>query len=213
MNRRSMLSGIILLFLSVINLVSCSNEVKLGDEIKIAKVTVSAQTGFYKSGDVVENIPIEGMKIKESEDSGWNIVPFSSILDFIYEKGYDYELLTEKTTSADSSSIKYKLIKLLKKEKAIGDTKMIKVYISGQTGLYKSGDLTQDIPSIEGMKMKEDEKSDWYVVPFNKIMDFEYKKGYNYKLLVEKTSIIDTQIYVDNTTYKLIEILSKEKSE
>lgn len=211
MKRRSMLSGIVLLFLSVINFVSCSNEVELGDEIKIIKITVSAQTGFYKSGDVTQDIPIEGMNIKEGEKNDWYVIPFSSISDFKYEEGYDYELLVEKVIPADSSSLKYKLIKLLKKEKAIGDTKMIEVYISDQTGLYKSGDLTQDIPSIEGMRIKEGEKNDWYVVPFNKIIGFKYKKGYSYKLLVEKTALIDVPIYINSITYKLMEILSMEK--
>lgn len=211
MKRKSMLSSIVLLFLSVINLISCSNGVELGDKMEIIKITVSAQTGFYKSGDVTEDIPIEGIKIKEDNKNNWHVLPFSSISDFKYEKGYDYELLVEKAISANSNCLKYKLIKLLKKEKAIGDTKMIEVYISDQIGLYKSGDLTQDIPSIEGMRMKEGEKNDWYVVPFNKITDFEYKKGYNYKLLVEKTTLINIPIYINSTTYKLIKILSMEK--
>lgn len=124
MNRKNVLSGIVLLFLAVINFTSCSNEVKLGDEMKIVKIIVSAQTGFYKSGD-----------------------------------------------------------------------------------------LTQDIPSIEGMQMKEDGNDNWHVVPFDKITGFEYKKGYNYKLLVEKTVLLDMPAYVGGTTYKLIEVLSMRRKE
>lgn len=91
--------------------------------------------------------------------------------------------------------------------------KTIKIIVSAQTGLYKSSDLTQDIPSIEGMKIKEEGKDDWYVVPFDKITDFKYQKGYSYKLLVEEKSIIDIPIYVGSTTYKLIEVLSMKKGE
>lgn len=90
---------------------------------------------------------------------------------------------------------------------------IIKIIISAQTGLHKSSDITQDMPSIEGMKMKEDGKADWYVVPFDKITDFSYQKGYSYELLVEKRAIIDIPIYVGSTTYKLIEVLSMKKGE
>lgn len=213
MKRESILAGAILLFLSVINFTSCSNDVEIGNKPEIIKIIVSAQTGFYKSGDFTEDIPIEGMKIKESKNDDWDIIPFGKISDFEYEKGYNYELLVERTTSALISDPNYKLIKLLDKQKAIENKKMVEIYISAQTGLYKSSDLTQDIPSIEGMKIKEDGKDGWYVVPFDKITDFEYQKGYSYKLLVEKTSVIDIPIYVGSTTYKVIEVLSMKKGE
>lgn len=213
MKNRKILFGIFIVFLSAISFISCSNEVQFDNDTETIKIFVSAQTGFYKSGDITEDVPIEGMKIKESEKNDWDVVPFNKISNFIYEKGYDYELLVEKTTSTNPGNIRYKLIKLLNKQKETGNIKIIELHISAQTGLYKDGDLTQEIPSIEGMKIKEGEENDWYVVPFNKITGFEYEKGYSYKLLVERTTLIDMPIYINKTTYKLIKILSREKSE
>lgn len=48
------------------------------------------------------------------------------------------------------------------------------------------------------------------VVPFNAITDFEYEKGYNYQLLVEKTILTNPAKPTCNTIYKLVEVLSKE---
>lgn len=209
MKNRNMLHKILFLFFCIIGLSNCSSELGTEKNIQTTKLFVSAQTGFYKWGDFTEDVPTEGMKIKETENDDWSIVPFNQIANFEYEKGYDYELLVEKIASTDSNNYRYKLIKLLDKQKATGETKTVQIYISAETGLYKSGDLTQDIPSIEGMKIREIEDDDWNVVPFNKIAGFNYEKGYNYKLLVEKTTIIDKPIYVNSTTYQLIEVLSK----
>ncbi|WP_410519950.1 DUF4377 domain-containing protein [Bacteroides ovatus] len=47
-------------------------------------------------------------------------------------------------------------------------------------------------------------------MPFNKITGFEYEKGYEYELLVEKTVLENSSITDYNTIYRLIEILLKK---
>ena len=63
------------------------------------------------------------------------------------------------------------------------DTKITKLFVSAETGLYKSGDLTQDIPSFEGMKIKEAENRDWNVVPYGcfKVSNKNFRKTKNNK--------------------------------
>lgn len=65
-------------------------------------------------------------------------------------------------------------------------TENIKLYVSAETDYYKSGDVTQDIPSYEGIQIKEARSEDWLIKPNSIIEGFAYKKGYEYELLVHK---------------------------
>lgn len=57
---------------------------------------VSAEVGFYKWGNITQDIPSPGMKIREKTEDGWSVVPFNRISGFQYEKGYDYKLSVKK---------------------------------------------------------------------------------------------------------------------
>lgn len=48
-------------------------------------------------------------------------------------------------------------------------------------------------------------------LPFGGIENFEYEKGYEYKLLVQKSYIKNPPMDSGNERYTLVEILSKEK--
>lgn len=61
------------------------------------------------------------MLIREKNESKWTYVNFTYIGGFTYEKGYEYELLVNKTTIAnppqDAGNVKYELIKVISQTK------------------------------------------------------------------------------------------------
>ena len=70
--------------------------------------------------------PMKCLMIKNSTEKDWTYF-YDHIDGFNYEAGYEYELLVQKSTienpAADASSEKYRLIKILKKEKKQSDLK------------------------------------------------------------------------------------------
>ena len=99
---------------------SCLEEEGDQDKVEEIILNVSAETSFYYDlfDDKREN-PIEGMLIQERGSNHWECIHFQEIDGFTYEKGYDYELLVEKTTLAnppqDGSNVRYSLIKIIEK--------------------------------------------------------------------------------------------------
>lgn len=67
----------------------------------------------------------------------------------------------------------------------------------------------EGIPS-EGMMVKEDGKKDWNPMYLWEIEGFEYVRGFEYHLKVEKTHLVDPPQDASSVKYKLIEILSEE---
>lgn len=201
----------ILLALFTIGFSNCQNNDELQDKIEKVIMNISAETSIFQPWG--SSIPVECMLAREERQTEYTKMSLLSIADFDYEKGYEYRLLVEKRTlanpPADGSSISYKLIEVLSKEEAAGEKETVHIFVSAETGYYRCGDVTEDIPQ-EGMRIRENEIEDWVTVPFYKIKGFEYEKGYDYKLLVVKT-FLDNPVITDyNTLYRLIEILSKE---
>lgn len=203
----------LLLFICPISFSCCQNNDELYDSIEKMKVYIPAGTNIYLP--LGATVPMEYMFVKEEKQSEYLKMDLFSIVDFTYEKGYEYNLIIEKKTlalpSTDRSNISYKLIQILSKEEAVGKKRVIDFFVSAETGYYKCGDVTQDIPQ-EGMRGREDESLDWKILPFNKIANFDYEKGYNYKLLVEETTLDHPVIANDSKIYRLIDVLSKERS-
>lgn len=87
-------------------------------------LSVSSEIGNYKWGDITQDIPSHGMKIKEGTSNEWVVVPFNKIDGFDYEMGYDYELSVEKITlpiNQDESNwqtTQYVLIDIISKKKS-----------------------------------------------------------------------------------------------
>lgn len=99
---------------------SCLEEEGDQDKVEEIILNVSAETSFYYDlFDAKRENPIEGMLIQERGSNHWECIHFQKIDGFTYEKGYDYELLVEKTTLAnppqDGSNVRYSLIKIIEK--------------------------------------------------------------------------------------------------
>ena len=113
---------LILLFCVSVVLYSCTlPEYDDGvEKDKVERVTmyVASEPGSYIewTGD-----EYEGLCYKEKGWTEWSCYYFEYISGFTYERGYEYELLVEKTTLAnppqDDSNVRYKLIKIVSKVK------------------------------------------------------------------------------------------------
>lgn len=86
---------------------------------------VSAEIGSYKWGNITQDTPSPGMKIREKTEEEWTVVPFNKISGFEYERGYDYKLsvkkieLSDKAINEDWQTTQYVLQEVLSKVKSI----------------------------------------------------------------------------------------------
>lgn len=213
MKKRVTQSVLLVWLLATSSLFSCSNDIELGGEPQTIKLFVSGLPHLAMNENPTGNRFVDSMRIKETENSEWELVPMDKITDFDFEYGYDKELLVEKSISTNESITKYKLIEVLNRQKSVEETKTIQIDVSPETGLHRSADLTEDMPSIEGMKVRVSGESDWWVIPFGQIRGFEYIKGYSYKLLIERTEFYDGPIFYLSTNCKLLEVVSMERAE
>lgn len=83
---------------------------------------------------------------------------------------------------------------------------MIEMYVSAETKSYPASEF---FPAIEYLWVKEKKESEYTLLCFGEIRGFQYEKGYEYKLLVEKTILANPPADGSNVQYRLIEILSK----
>lgn len=86
----------------------------------------------------------------------------------------------------------------------------IKMLISAETGTYQPWGSEG---SIDCMLVKEEHESEYKTLSFQGISNFDYEKGYEYALLVEKRTLITPPADGSNIAYKLMEILSNAKVE
>lgn len=82
--------GILVLFLCIMNLTSCDDDIPQ-DKIDIIKMFVSAETGTYQPWGASE--PVEGMLIKEENESEYKALGFQGIEGLECEKGYEYLII------------------------------------------------------------------------------------------------------------------------
>ena len=83
----------------------------------------------------------------------------------------------------------------------------VTMYVASEPGTYI--EWTGD--EYEGLCYKEKGWTDWSCYYFEYISGFTYERGYEYELLVEKTTLANPYADGGYVEYKLIEIVSKEK--
>lgn len=82
----------------------------------------------------------------------------------------------------------------------------IKLFVSAETSSYiPSG---SSLP-IGCLLVKEENDSEYKKLDFSGITGFEYEHGYEYELLVEKTTLAEPPADASNITYRLKEIISQ----
>lgn len=84
----------------------------------------------------------------------------------------------------------------------------IKLYVSAETETYTP--WVSDTP-VECMLVKEEGNSSYSKLPFNGIEGFVYKKGFEYTLKVEKTTLANPPADDSDVRYKLIEIITEQE--
>lgn len=120
MRRRKLFKVVLFFSFCMFCMTSCLNDDEVKDKIENIKMYVSSETGeYFPVYDL--DIRKEGMKVREEKDKDWDVIPFSKIDGFEYERGYEYVLEVKKTILAnppmDGSNLKYELIKVVSKDK------------------------------------------------------------------------------------------------
>ena len=87
----------------------------------------------------------------------------------------------------------------------------VMLYVSAETGIYYDLFDTERLHLLEGMQIKEKGATYWNCVPFFTITGFSYEKGYEYELLVKKTTIANPPQDATNVNYELIRVVSQQK--
>lgn len=82
----------------------------------------------------------------------------------------------------------------------------ITLYVSAETGTYQP--WGSESP-IECMLVKEEGSDQFQPLAFEGIDGFTYEKGYDYTLLVEKTTLANPPADASSVTYKLLRIVEK----
>lgn len=86
----------------------------------------------------------------------------------------------------------------------------ITLYVSAETSTYQ---IVPGNEYVEGMQIQEKGATYWECVHFQTITGFTYEKGYEYELLVKKTTLANPPQDASNVRYELIRIVSQKKKE
>ena len=86
-------------------------------------------------------------------------------------------------------------------------TETVKIFLLSETNRIQN----EDIENHEYILAKEENQVDFQEINISAIEGFHYEKGYEYELLVEKKTLVNTNFDNNQTKYKLIELISKNK--
>ncbi|MBR1401794.1 MAG: DUF4377 domain-containing protein [Prevotella sp.] len=86
----------------------------------------------------------------------------------------------------------------------------VTLYVSAETGTYSPLMYIGD--PFEGMQIREKGESRWVCVAFSTVDGFTYEPGYDYELLVKKTTLANPPQDASNVRYKLIRIVSQKRA-
>ena len=90
--------------------ISCEKDIP-EDWNEVINLYVDAELGEYRPwGHPEDAEPLDGLKIKESKDADWEIIPMNGIDGFIHSLGWEFYLEVEKVhlanPPADASNIR-----------------------------------------------------------------------------------------------------------
>ena len=85
---------------------------------------------------------------------------------------------------------------------------IVKMYVSAETDTYTPWGSENP---IECMLVKEEGNASYSKLPFSGIDGFVYKKGTEYTLKVEKTTLANSPADDSDVRYKLIKILTEQE--
>lgn len=90
-------------------------------------------------------------------------------------------------------------------------TREVTMYVSSETGtMYVFGDADRTNP-IECMLVKEHGEKEYRTMAFGGIQGFEYEKGHEYDLRVNKTTLANPPADGGMYKYRLVRIVEKRK--
>lgn len=89
-------------------------------------------------------------------------------------------------------------------------SEIVNLYVSNELADYTPWGASEGAQPLEGIKVKENENDDWFVIPIGAIEGFSYEEGYFYLLKTEKIYFANPVSDGMSVKYKLIDILSKE---
>lgn len=88
-------------------------------------------------------------------------------------------------------------------------TKEVTMYVSSKTGImYNLFDSEREFP-IECMLVKEQREDEYHPLAFSGIQGFEYEKGYEYDLRVNKTTLANPPADGNIYKYQLVRVIEK----
>lgn len=86
------------------------------------------------------------------------------------------------------------------------DEKILTMYVSAETGVYYGMTGVE-----EGLLVRTSPSEDWYAMSMEGIDDFDYEKGYAYKLLVGKNIVENPPQDGSSIIYRLVEIQERKQ--
>ena len=86
----------------------------------------------------------------------------------------------------------------------------VTIYVSAETGTYNN---VPDNTFVEGMMIRTEGESTFYCVSFHMITGFTYERGYEYELLVKRTTLANPPQDSGKYRYELVRIVSQQKVE
>jgi len=185
-------------FIFIVFCVGCKKE---GDHILL---TISDTPNYsIEIGEKPGEIEITTFLIAKEE--GVNVeqsIKFSAIEGFTYEKGYEYLLKVKKGINSNTDDRQYSLVEIVSKTQTGELEAIVLIHVTTEC-------VEGEVP-YERLTVKEEDELLWLPTGF-KIEKFEYEKGFDYVLKVNKTIIrVPPQFgFLNFYLYTLVEIISK----
>ena len=211
----------VLIALCNITVFTCCDKDTPEDWSEVINLYVDDELGEYRPWGHPENAaPLDGLKIKESKDAEWEIVPMNGIDGFTHSLGWEYYLEVEKmhlaNPPADASNIRYRLIKIVEEQKVrtpefptlevkgalVNSYKAnifepVHFYLQGNDYMLQDlrelcDSLVFDIPWLKGSRLSRK-------IYFNEDSKTELTSGWDHRFILPMDGICNIKAYKDGS--------------